>query len=81
MGGGEPVSRIPAERLRGCVEHALRFDVAHEGSLYLNLLACVYLGAPERAEPELAQLFYDQAGAESVDGDTVLTALLLGVPS
>ncbi len=74
------MSRITAERLRGCVEYALRFDVAHEGSLYLNVLACVYLGAPEGAEPELAQLFYDQAGAEDVDGDDVLTALLLAIP-
>jgi len=75
------VSRIPAERLRGCVEHALRFDVAHAGSLYLNVLACVYLGAPEVAEPALANLFYSQAGAERVDGDEMLTALLLGVPA
>lgn len=75
------MSRIPTERLRGCVEHALRFDVEHDGSLFLNLLACVYLGAPEVAEPALAQLFYAQAGAERVDGDEVLTALLMGAPS
>jgi hypothetical protein len=75
------MSRILPERLRGCVEYALRFDVTHGGSLYLNVLACVYLGAPERAEPTLAHEFYLQAQAEHVDGDDVLTALLLGVPS
>lgn len=75
------MSRIPAERLRGCAEHALRFDVPHDGSLYLNLLACVYLAAPESAEPTLAHEFYLQASAEHVEGDDVLTALLLGVPS
>jgi hypothetical protein len=75
------MSRIPTERLRGCVEHALRFDVEHVGSLYLNVLACVYLGAPESSEPTLAHEFYLQAQAEHVDGDDVLTALLVGVPS
>lgn len=75
------MSRIPAERLRGCAEHALRFDVAQEGSLYLRLLACVYLGSPESAEPALAHQYYLQAQAERVDGDDLLTALLVGVPS
>lgn len=75
------MSRIPAERFRGCVEYALRFDVPHEGSLYLRVLACVYLGAPEPSEPSLAHEFYQQAQAEKVDGDDVLSALLLGVPS
>jgi hypothetical protein len=75
------VSRINSERLRGCVEYALRFDVAHEASLYLNILACAYLAAPESAEPTLAHEFYLAASAENVDGDNVLTALLLEVPS
>ena len=75
------MSRIDAERLRGCVEHALRFDMHHDGSLYLNLLACVYLAAPESAEPPLAHEFDLQASAEQVDGDEVLNTLLMAVPS
>ena len=75
------MSRIAAERLRGCTEHALRFDIPQIGSMYLRLLACVYLGAPDTAEPNLAHEFYLQAQAERVDGDEVLTALLVGVPS
>lgn len=70
---------IDAERFRGCVEHALRFDVAHEGSLYLNVLACVYLAAPTHAEPSLARELYLQADTEGLEGDDVLTALLLAV--
>lgn len=72
---------IDAERLRGCLEYALRFDVQHDGSLYLRLLACVYLAAPTSAEPTLGSEFYLQASAESIDGDDVLCALLLAVPS
>jgi hypothetical protein len=75
------VSRIPAERLRGCAEHALRFDVRQQGSLYLRLLACVYLGAPETSERTLAHELYLQAQAERIDGDDVLTSLLVGVPA
>lgn len=71
---------IDPERLRGCLEYALRFDVAHTGSLYLNVLACVYLAAPTGAEPTLFHEFYLQAEAEGVDEDSVLTALLLAVP-
>jgi hypothetical protein len=71
------VSRIDDERLRGCLEHALRFDVAHDGSLYLNTLACAYLAAPESAEPVLSREFHLQCEAEHVDGDHALTALLL----
>ncbi len=63
------------------MEHALRFDVPHDGSLYLTLLACVYLAAPEAAEPTLAHEFHLQAEAEDADSDDVLTALLLAVPS
>ena len=72
---------IDAERFRGCVEHALRFDVAREGSLYLNVLACVYLAAPEAAEPTLGHEYYRQAETEQADGDQVLTDILLAVPS
>lgn len=75
------MTRIDGDRLRGCLEHALRFDVAHDGTLYLNLLACVYLAAPESAEPSLGHEFYLHAEAEHVDGDDVLTALLLAVPA
>lgn len=75
------MSRIDADRLRGCIEHALRFDVAHDGSLYLNTLACCYLAAPESAEPTLAHELHLQAEAEHVDSDDVLTALLLAVPA
>jgi hypothetical protein len=75
------MSRIDTERLRGCLEYALRFDVTHVGSLYLNVLACVYLAAPDSAEPTLAHEFYLQAQAEQVNGDNVLNALLVEVPS
>jgi hypothetical protein len=74
------MSRINSERLRGCLEYALRFDVAHEGSLYLNVLACVYLAAPEATEPTLGFEFQLQAEAEQADADHILTALLLAVP-
>lgn len=73
--------RIGAERFRGVLEYALRFDVPQDGSLYLRVLACVYLAAPTHAEPSLAREFYLAADGESVDGDDVLTALLLAVPS
>lgn len=72
--------QIDAERLRGCTEYALRFDVPHEGSLLLRLLGCVYLAAPFGAEPTLAREFYLQADSEGIDGDDLLTALLLAVP-
>jgi len=75
------MTRINEERLRGCLEHALRFDVPHDGSLYLNVLACVYLSAPSVAEPSLGFEFQQQALRESVEADDVLTALLLAVPS
>lgn len=72
---------VNEERLRGCAEYALRFDVAHDGSLYLRLLACVCLACPEAdALTVLETLYYEQADAEHVDGDDVLTALLLAVP-
>lgn len=74
------MSRIDSERLRGCLEHALRFDVHHDGSLYLNALACCYLAAPSESEPTLGSEFYLAASAEGVDGDDVLTALLLAIP-
>lgn len=59
----------------------MRFDVAHDGSLYLNLLACCYLAAPEGAEPVLAHELDVQARSEGVEIDDVLTALLLAVPA
>jgi hypothetical protein len=64
------------EALRGRLEHALRFDIEHEGSLYLNALACVYLAAPEASEPALVGAFNLQAEAEHVDADQVLQDLL-----
>lgn len=66
------------DRLRGALEYALRFDVQHVGSLYLRVLACVYLSAPDGAEPALERLFYNQAEqTENIDPDQLLNTLLL----
>lgn len=76
------MSRILPERLRGCASFALANAAALDGSLYLNLLACVYLAAPEEAEPTLAHEYYLQASREHVDGDEVIAALMVeGAPS
>jgi len=73
--------RVCEERFRGVLEYALRFDVPQDGSLYLRILGAVYLAAPTEAEPGLGSEFYLQAATELADGDEVLTALLLAVPS
>ena len=73
------VAPIDEETLRGCLEHALRFDVQHEGSLYLRIFGCLYLGAPETDEAHLCDVFHAQARLEQVDADLVLTALYLAV--
>lgn len=72
---------VSEETLRGRLEHALRFDVRHDGSLYLNALACCYMAAPERSEATLCEEFHQQAEAERVDPDAVLLALNLAVPA
>lgn len=73
------VGPVDTERLRGLVEHVLRFDVQHPCSLYLNLLGCLYLAAPEVAEVQLCDLFHASAEAEGADPDGVLCAVLLAV--
>lgn len=72
------VAPIDEETLRGCLEFALRFDVPH-ASLYLRVLGCLYLGAPETDEAHICDIFHAQAGLEQVDPDPVLTALYLAV--
>lgn len=75
---------LDVETLRGRLEHALRFDVAHEGSLYLNALACVYLACDEQSTDEsaaLESLMGEQARIEGVDSDEVLTDLCMAVPA
>ena len=73
------VGPVDAERLRGFIEHALRFDVAQPCSLYLNVLGCLYLAAPETAEVQLSDLFHLAAEAEGADPDAVLCAVLVAV--
>lgn len=77
--------RIDTEALRGRAEYALRFDVDHAGSLYLRLLASVYLAAEgdEQGEEVLAleNIYQVQAALEEIDGDAILTTLLLAVPT
>ena len=66
--------------LRARLEHALRLDVMHGGSLYLLVLCCAFLACDERSVGELQMLesvYYSQAEAEGVDGDDLLTAVLL----
>lgn len=66
--------------LRARLEHALRLGLAHEGSLYLLVLCCAFLSCDERSVGELQMLesvYYSQAEAEDVDGDELLTAVLL----
>jgi hypothetical protein len=58
--------------------------VAHDGSLYLNALACVYLACDEESPDEsaaLEALFTTQAQVENVDSDEILTALCMAVPA
>jgi hypothetical protein len=71
---------IDSELLRGRLEHTLRFDMHHDGSLYLNALACCYMAAPDDAEPVLCRELHLQAESENVSADDVLTALCLAVP-
>jgi hypothetical protein len=74
------VSTQTERELRARLAHALTRPDEHgdpEGSLYLHALACVYLAAPEPAEPALGHEFHLAAEAEQVDGDEVLTALCL----
>ena len=75
---------IDSETLRGRLAHALRFDVAHDGSLYLNTLACAYLACDEDSIDEsaaLEALLTSQAQIEGVDSDEVLSDLCLAVQS
>jgi hypothetical protein len=75
---------IDLETLRGRLEYALRFDVAHDGSLYLNAMAVVYLACDEQSTDEsaaLEALVTTQAEIEGVDSDDVLTALCLAIPA
>jgi hypothetical protein len=73
------VAPIDEETLRGCLEHALRFDVPHEGSLYLRTFACLYLAAPEADEEHLCDVLFAQAAVERVNPDALLTALFLAI--
>lgn len=68
-----------SEVLRGRLEHVLRFDVEHDGSLYLNALACVYLSCPEGSERLLCHELHEQAQAEAVDPDELLNDLVTAV--
>ncbi len=75
---------VDVETLRGRLEHALRFDVHLDGSLYLNVFACVYLACVDDSSEESAALeglLTMQGEIESVDSDDVLTALCLAVPA
>ena len=77
------MSRLDAdsEVLRGRLEHVLRFDVPHEGSLYLNAIAACYLSCPVGSEPLLCHEFQEQAEAEEVDPDELLNTLITAVPT
>lgn len=75
---------IDVEALRARLEYALRFDVQHEGTLYLRVLACILLACDKQSDAEeatLEALYYQQASFEDVDGDDVLTESCLVVPS
>jgi hypothetical protein len=71
---------IDLNMLRARLDHALRLDVAHDGSVYLLAVACVFLACDEDSPGELGMLesiFYQQAQAEAIDGDQLLTTLCL----
>jgi hypothetical protein len=77
------------------LNHALRLDIEHAGSLLLLALGACWLATPDELEPdavlvsreaELELAFYAQAEAEELDGDEVINWLILvgeetGVPS
>lgn len=69
--------------LRARLKLALVAD-GFRGSLYLLVIASCWLACDSASVRELGMLesiFYQQAAAESLDGDEVITALLLEVPS
>lgn len=70
------VEPFDEERLRGALEYVLRFDVAHEGSLYLRALACCYLSAPHESEPVLSDEYHAQAEREGTHPDDLLLQLV-----
>jgi len=66
--------------LRMRLSHALRLDMEHEASLYLMAVAACFLACDAASPGELGMLesiYYQQAAAEGVDGDDLLTAVLL----
>lgn len=78
---------IDVPSLRARLEHTLRSDVAHTGTLYVRALACCYLAAPDKQksvlgrvfhpEQDIGRVFHLQCEAEWIDSDDVLTELCL----
>lgn len=72
------IDTIDVRSLRARLTHALRLDVTHDGSLYLHALGACYLACSDDGEEQaLERLFYGQASFEVVNGDDVLSALIL----
>ena len=75
---------INAPALRARVSFALD-STELAGSLYLRVMGCVYLACDSESPDEestLEILFFEQARIEAVDGDDLITRLLLvEVPS
>lgn len=66
--------------LRARLSFALRLDVEHEGSVYLLALAACFLACDDASPGELGMLesiYYQQAAAEDLDGDDLLTAVAM----
>lgn len=68
--------------LRARLTHALRLDVHQEASVYLLAVAACWLACDAASIGELGMLeaiFYQQCEAEGLDGDELITTLLLTV--
>jgi len=77
------VEALDLVTLRARLTHALAAD-GFGGSLYLLALASCWLACDSASVGELGMLesiYYQQCAAESLDGDELITTLLLEVPS
>lgn len=72
------IDQIDTAALRTRLAWALNPEVDRDGSLYLLALGACYLACSTAEEEErLEELFYGQARFELVDGDGLLSTLIL----
>jgi hypothetical protein len=79
------VKALDIDRLRGRLLWALDATRPTEeppASLFVLVLGACWLAAPDaEAEERLEELFYSACSEELLDGDDVINALLMAVPS